>query len=252
MADQFKLPGSSFEEVKKIIAGYANLDKPSSRIDVSRATGVTKDAVSRSSGFLVSIGVIGSGAKKAPTEIGKRLGRALSYGAEDAAVQVLSEIVSETEFLKNIVGAVRIRKGMDENALRSHIAYSAGAKKHAHTAAGAGCVIDLLKLSGYLKEEDGKIVVGAVSSANSSTSSNDAIKEHGPENNILDAPIQPSSDDSRVSLPLSPSPFNISVNVEVTCSADDLDTLGERLRKVVDDFQRGVEEENTEHKNSAE
>ena len=252
MTEQFRLPGSSFEEVKKIIAGYADLDKPSSRIEVSRAIGVTETTVSRNSHFLISIGVVESGAKKAPTEIGKRLGKALLHGAEDVAAQVLSEIVSETEFLKSVIGAVRIRKGMDESTLRSHIAYSAGAKKHAHTAAGAGCVIDLLKLSGHLKEVDGKIVAGTAPSASNLSPPNDAPAKYDSASNASGAPIRPSGDDSHIALPLSPSPFQISVNVEVTCSADDLETLGERLRKVVDDFQKGVEEKSTEYENSAE
>ena len=239
MTEQFKLPGSSLEEVKKIIMGYADLDKASSRAEVSQATGVTGTTVSRNSKFLVSIGVVESGTKKAPTEIGKRLGRALTYEAEGEIQNILSEIVSGNEFLKNIVGAVRIRKGMDDSSLRSHIAYSAGAKKSKYTAAGAGAVVEILKLSGNLKDEDGKVVVETSSSANNLASSTKTGGDNA-GNNTPDAVIHSPDDGPHVSLPLSTSPFQISVNVEVKCSTDELDVLGERLRKVVNDFQKGA------------
>lgn len=56
----------------------------------------------------------------------------------------LAGIVDEDEFLKNVLAAVRIRKGMDEASLRAHIAYSAGRSKTGATATGTGAVVELL------------------------------------------------------------------------------------------------------------
>ena len=251
MTEQFKLPGSSWVEVNKIIKGYAELNKPSSIAAISKAVGMSPTTVSRNSNFLISIGVIEPGAKKAPTEIGKRLGMALMHEAEDEVKQTLFEIVAETEFLKNLVGAVRIRKGMDDSTLKSHIAYSADAKKNSYTTAGAGTIAEILKLSGHLKDEDGKIVVGTPVAANYYTSSTDA-EVRGAESNTSDTADGSPKDGFRVSLSPSTLPFQISISIEVKCSVDDLDTLGERLCKVMDDLQRGTEAENAERENLTE
>ena len=246
MTEQFKLPGSSIEELNKIIMGYASLDKPSTLGDVSTATSVSETTVSRNSGFLVSIGVIESGAKKSPTEIGRRLGKALTYEVDEEVQQTLAEIVSETDFLKSIVGAVRIRRGMDDRSLRSHISFSSGAKKNAQTRTGAGTVVELLKRSGHLKDEDGMIVVdspshkvakGAVESSRSGIDLDRA---------------RPTSIESSAFLSSTPHPFQISLSVEVKCTSDELDTLGERLRKVVDDFGKNSGATETDAENSGE
>ena len=39
MSEEFKLPGSSFQEISKIIQGYASIGKPASLADVSKTIG---------------------------------------------------------------------------------------------------------------------------------------------------------------------------------------------------------------------
>lgn len=247
MTEQFKLPGSSYEEVSKIIQGYASLDKSASLTDVSNVTGIPDTTVSRNSGFLISLGVIERGAKKAATELGKSLGRALLHGQEEEVRRLYRDIVSENEFLKNIVGAVRIRKGMDENSLRSHIAYSAGAKKNAYTTTGAGTVIEILKTAGSLIDEDGKIVVGSTpSTEGSSRQPSPATPTAELERSSTlkaDTEAGYSSGEFKMSVERSRANFDIKINIEVKCEPGDLDTLGQKLRKVIQDFN--AEEEQT-------
>ena len=240
MINDFKLPGSSLEELHKIIMGYASSDKPSTLRDISVASGVPETTVSRNSGFLVAIGVIESGRKKNPTEVGMRLGKALIHGIEDEVKQIYSQMVSENEFFRNIVGAVRIRKGMDEGSLKAHIAYSAGAPRNAHTTAGSGTLVEILKLSGNLRDEDGKLITVSPSSTAGGEPSVD-LDEH----KVIDIKATKAAaafrDPLRLNAGASKSPFKISINVEVKCSAEDLDLLGQRLRKLVDDFEKGAE-----------
>ena len=96
-----------------------------------------------------------------PTEIGQNLGLALMHNVPEELENILGDIVAEDEFLKNVLAAVRIRKGMDETSLRAHIAYSAGQSKTGATTTGTGAVVEFLRRSGHLDLEDGKLVVSA-------------------------------------------------------------------------------------------
>ena len=84
-------------------------------------------SISANNGFLMSVGLITGGKSKAVTTVGKQLGDALTHGIEDEIRRLWRTCVEDSEFLKNVVSAIRIRRGMEEGALRSHIAYSAGA-----------------------------------------------------------------------------------------------------------------------------
>lgn len=148
---------------------------------------------------------------------------------------ILSDIVADDEFLKNVLAAVRIRKGMDESSLRAHIAYSAGQSKTGSTTTGTGAVVELLKRSGHLKNEDGKLVVV---SPIVRQPSEPAVQE-------IAAPT-PTPVKSLTQTIETTSPFSISIKIEVRCEPQDLDDLGIKLRKVVDDFSRQTADDATE------
>ena len=227
--DKFKLPGSSLEEVFKVVQGYATIDKPASLADIAKATGMHETSISKNVGFLLSMGVLEGGRYKAPTEIGQKLGLALMHNVPEELESILRDIVAEDEFLKNVLAAVRIRKGMDDTSLRAHIAYSAGQSKTGSTTTGTGAVVELLRRSGNLSSEDGKLVVSAPTSR---------PLVHGmpmPEK-VDSAPSQFTSE-----IADSTSPFAISIRIDVRCELKDLDGLGAKLRKVVDEYSKEAE-----------
>ena len=223
----FKLPGSSLDEVFKVVEGYSDIGKSASLADVSKRTGMHPSSISRNVRFLRSLGVLEGSQSKCPTEIGQKLGRSLSYNVQDEVERILGDIVGENDFLKSVLAAVRIRKGMDETSLRAHIAYSAGESKTGSTTAGTGAVVELLKRSGHLKPEEGKLIVSTPAPRAPDTEPAELDKKEPP---ILQA-VSPTLD--------SASPFSISIKIEVRCEPQDLDDLGTKLRKVVDDFSEG-------------
>jgi hypothetical protein len=124
MADQgFPLPGSSYKELIKIIQGYAQVDKEAVPSDVARVIAVHETIVSGNNRFLVAIGVVQGGKKKTMTSVGHELALALQHGMEEQISATWRTIVDSTDFLQKIVAAVRIRKGMDESSLQTHVAY---------------------------------------------------------------------------------------------------------------------------------
>ena len=222
--DRFKLPGSSLDEVFKVVQGYVSFGKTASLADIAKNTGMHESSISRNVGFLLSLGILQGGRDKSVTELGKNLGLALLHNVQDDVEAILADIVAADEFLKNVLAAVRIRKGMDESSLRSHIAYSAGLSKNVSTA-GTGAVIELLRRSGNLKSEDGKLVVSSPVARPTS----------------VDTPVSLDRGEAMTSQRIvhnieASSPFSISIKIEVQCSPQDLDDLGLKLRKVVDDF----------------
>lgn len=231
-SDGFKLPGSSLDEVYKVIQGYANVGKAASLSDISKQTGMHTTVISRNVGFLLSLGLLEGGKSKAATELGARLGLALMHDVADEIEKVLDRVVAENEFLKSVLAAVRIRKGMDESALRSHIAFSAGQSKTGSTATGANAVVELLKQSGHLQEVDGKLAIAAPDISQIP----DAKEDASPEEEKSPTFAQISSGNLKVFQ--NRSPFPISMEIKVDCAPEDLDTLGEKLRKVIADFAK--------------
>jgi len=224
--DRFKLPGSSLDEVFKVVQGYVSFGKTASLADIAKNTGMHESSISRNVGFLLSTGILQGGRDKSVTEVGKKLGLALLHNVHEDIEAILSDIVAEDEFLKNVLAAVRIRKGMDESSLRSHIAYSAGLSKNVSTA-GTGAIIELLKRSGNLKAEDGKLVVSSPIAR--PTSIETPVSQERAESVAAHSVVRTIEANS---------PFSISIKIEVQCSPQDLDDLGLKLRKVVDDFSR--------------
>lgn len=225
----FKLPGSSVDEVFKVIQGYANFGKMASLSDISKTTGMHETAISKNVGFLLSLGILEGGKNKAATDVGKRLGLALMHNMQEEVEQILGDIVAGDEFLKNVLAAVRIRKGMDDAALRAHIAYSAGLSKTGATTTGTGAVVELLKRSGNLRSEDGKLVV----SSPIARPTDEPSAQERPAAPVAPTPSSPNILTHNID---APSPFSISIRIEVQCEPGDLDDLGRKLRKVVDDF----------------
>ena len=161
MAETFKLPSSSYEELIKLFQAYANTKEGTalSLDDITQATGVPRTVVSKNNGFMVQVGLITEGNKKAATETGRALGRAYTSKITDEVDRIWKEIIAEVDFLNRMLSAVRIRNGMDRSSFINHIIYSSGLKDTKESRAGAGALIEIFKSVGVLLEVDGKLTV---------------------------------------------------------------------------------------------
>lgn len=229
MAEIFKLPASSYEELVKLFQAYSNVKEGTAvTLDViSQATGVPRTVVSKNNGFLVQIGVINSeGNKKSTTEIGRSLGRAYTSKIDYEIDRIWREIIAEVDFLNRMVSAVRIRNGMDRTSLVNHIVYSSGLKDSKENRAGAGAIIEILKSVNVFDESDGKITVKdekeTVSTAERDAATNKTdekaatfINEHATLSSVS-------------------TNAGVMINININCAVDDLDTLGEKIKKVID------------------
>jgi len=220
MAEEFKLPGSSFEELTRIIQAYGRTRGEVSVSEVASILGIDKTTVSRNNGFLTSLDIIEGGQKKAITPRGHALARALEH---DVDVQVQwRQVVQENDFLQRILAAVKIRSGMEPAVLRSHIAYSAGQARTRASMAGTGAVIRILEEAGVLREEGGKLVVS---------------EGAAPDEEDVSEPEHDKSTMQR-GLRSSFAGANVSVQVVINANVDEIPELGVRLRKLIEDLSK--------------
>jgi hypothetical protein len=135
-------------------------------------------------------------------------------------------VVEANDFLQKVVAAVRIRKGMDESSLESHVAYSAGQPKTPAVATGARTIVDILAAAGLLKEEAGNLIA--------TTPEPPSIPQTVEES----LSISPTGEISRRISPRSARLGSVHLNIEVRvqCTPADLDNLGTKLQKVLQDF----------------
>jgi len=227
MAEIFKLPISSYEELIKLFQAYANTkDGVAVALDeISQATGIPRTIVSKNNGFLVQIGVITSeGNKKAVTEAGRALGRAYTSKIDYEIERIWKEIVSDVDFLNRMVSAVRIRSGMDRANLVNHIVYSSGLKDSKESRAGAGAIIEIFKSVGIFNEIDGKLTV---------KEEVDFTPQEKTPQTLSPIAIESTTARSAMSI-TGPANNGITININVNCTVEDLDTLSDKIKKMIE------------------
>ncbi len=127
--ERFRLPGSSYGELVKVIRAYGTLSGAASLDEVSKLAAMHPTQISRNNGFLVAMGILEGGKNKVITSKGQDLARALDHEMPDEIRNHWRRVVLEDEFLNKMLSAVKIRKGMEASTLQAHIAYSAGQPK---------------------------------------------------------------------------------------------------------------------------
>lgn len=228
MAETFKLPTSSFEELVKLIKAYASEKEGVSLSldDVSKATGVPRTVISGNNGFLVQIGLITEGNKKAATEIGRSLGRAYTSKIQYEIERLWKELISETDFLNKMVSAVRIRNGMDRGSFLNHIVYSSGLKDTKQNRTGAGAIIDIMKDVGILNETDGKLTVSddMISSESDSPVSTQGKEKEDVKSATAISTVVPASITSG---------HSIVININIDCNVNEIDVLSDKIKELL-------------------
>ena len=162
MNNKVRLPRSSYDELCKIIKAYGQIHKPAPLSEISALSTIGSTKVSANNAFLSFVNIIEGGNKKSATPAGRALAIALEHELLDKVSKAWREIVENNEFLNKMTLAVKIRRVMEPSALISHIAYNAGEKKSKVVMTGARAVLDILRNSGLIKEDDGKIVPSSV------------------------------------------------------------------------------------------
>lgn len=219
MATEFNLPGSSFEEVQKILKGYSSSPDQTSLDSLAKLVGLHRTIISRNNKFLTDIGLISGGIKKGATELGRRLGRALDHRQIADAQSYWREAVQTNEKVSGLVTTVRIKGGMSEKDFSGHVLYVSGQKNTSGNKTGARCVVDVLLAANLLEEANGKLIVTAAPVMDAKA---DIGAEAANSGNVAQTPSSSNAapqDAPVVSLPMSPGSLSpvpqIAINIQL-------------------------------------
>lgn len=163
MADVYKLPGSSYEEIVKIIRAYSLTYRNGVAVtlaELSQSSGIDKTVISRNNAFLTQIKLITEGNKKMPTEICLKLGRAYQMKIAEQVIEIWNDIIHNDDFLNRMISTVQVKGEIMKSDFVNHIVFSSGNNSNSSIRAGASAVIEILKLTKLIDEQEGKIYVG--------------------------------------------------------------------------------------------
>ena len=229
---QFRLPGSAYEELANIIVAYGTRDEASRPGGVGKLDSVHQSSVSRTNGFLTEIGVLQGDTKKTITRRGRALALALARKDGDGVRANWRAVVGATEFLQNVVSAVKLREGMLYPTVQAYIAHAAGQPRNKPVMTGAGAIIEILKTAGLLQEEAGELV---------------ATFDEGSETSGPAPPPEPEEQPAEVSAtvealpPASPGTTpTVNIHVQVRCTADEVEDLAPKLRALIAELSKGA------------
>ncbi|QIN77332.1 hypothetical protein GBA65_01055 [Rubrobacter marinus] len=242
MAEEgFRLPGSGYAELVNIIVAYGTRDGASNPGDVGKLDPAHQASATRNNAFLTGIGVLRGGDKKLVTGDGRALARALWRGTPEEARRQWREIVAKDEFLQNIVSAVKLRNGMTRHALLAYIANAARVPRNKPTMSGAAAVVEILKASGLLRENEDRLVAnfGEPPVPDDDLSEEPRGEPDGEVGVTIPSPggEAPAEVSGSVSVDASRGvEARVVIQVQVRCTADEVEELGPRLRKLLDDL----------------
>lgn len=231
-----KLPRSSYEELARIIRGYHSAGASATNDDVAKVAAISSTIVSRNNKFLKQIGVLQGGNSRSLTERGTALAKALEFEMPDEIASGWRSLAEEHEFFQNILSAIRIRSGMEESALKAHIAYTAGESKSSNVMTGAGAVIDMLRAAGLITPKDGDYVVAEIRPSETRQVAEDR-EEIGPA--VVDSSAPATSQVEKLTVVPSSTGINLSIElkINVDCAPADLDDVRKELMTLIRDLR---------------
>ena len=222
---EFRLPGSSYEELVNIIVAYGTRDEAAKPGDVSKLDSVHQSSVSRNNGFLTEIGVLQGETKKLITRRGRALALALARKEREEIRQSWRAIVATNEFLQNVVAAVKLREGMLYPTVQAYIAHAAGQPRNKPVMTGAGAIVEILKTAGLLREEAEELVAtfdGELDPVEDGFATDELSDEAVDETEPVVSATMEAGEGAAVK-----------IHLHVQCTADDLEDLAPRLRALL-------------------
>jgi hypothetical protein len=223
---EFRLPGSPYEDLVNIIVAYGTREDAARTGDVGKLDSVHQSSASRNNAFLVEIGVLQGESRKMVTRRGRELAAALARKDGAEIRNNWRAIVAASEFMQNVVSAVKLREGMLYPTVQAYIAHAAGQPRNKPVMNGAGAIVEILKAAGMLREEAGELV------ATFDEQPKDTPQENGqPANTPAESPAVISATVGE-SVPTGMRPA-VSIHVQVRCTADEIEELAPRLKALI-------------------
>ena len=232
---EFRLPGSPYEELVNIIVAYGTREDAARTGDVGKLDSVHQSSVSRNNAFLVEIGVLQGESKKMVTRRGRELAAALARKDRAEIRNNWRAIVAASEFLQNVVSAVKLREGMLYPTVQAYIAHAAGQPRNKPVMNGAGAIVEILKAAGMLREEAGELVATFEQPIEITPENGSPARTPEAGQSVFSATIG----DVVPAGTLSGVRPAVSIHVQVRCTADEIEELAPRLKALLRELSTG-------------
>ena len=242
---KFNLPQSPYEELAQVIKAYSHFPQPTGPDEVGRLVGLESSVVNRNVGFLLAVEILEPGTKKVSTPTGRKLGHALEQDSPADIRTWWRHIILNSDFLKDLLSAIKIRDGVVQQALEAHIVDCAGYPDRMASMSGARTVVDVLKAAELIVDRDGTWALetagvgqqgGLVPAAQGATDGAGAetVEQTPPEiqTRIAQPRIQASG------------AVQITIQVNINCQPADVEGLVERLRRMLGEITEGQDRRN--------
>ncbi|HET7478009.1 MAG TPA: hypothetical protein VFJ72_00695 [Rubrobacteraceae bacterium] len=235
MAQEFRLPGSTYEELVNIIVAYGTRDEASNPGDVGKLNSVHQSSVSRNNAFLTGIGVLRGEREKLVTRRGRSLALALARKDREGIRDNWRAVVSTSEFLQNVVSAVKLREGMLYPTVQAYIAHAAGQPRNKPVMSGAGALIEILKAANLLKEEAGELVATFDEDLKDELPEpeEEATPEERPAKETVSAVVAGEDIEATGE---EGGGAKVQVHLHISCTADEIEDLGPKLKALIQDL----------------
>lgn len=162
--EEIELPCASYELFTSIIKGFLTAhgdETPISTKKIASYVGRHHTIVSQNIKAIMFLGIAAreKGYTYKLTRKGADLAYSIEYNDQEGMAAAFRSLISENEFLKSLVFSVKSHGGISNSELRDEIGKRAKVtKKDVRATTGAQTVIDTLKASGLVREEDGNII----------------------------------------------------------------------------------------------
>lgn len=191
MADTFKLPVSSYDEIAKIIKAYGNgkTGVSVSLDELVKSSGISKFILSKNNGFLVQVGLITKGNKKSPTEICRRLASAYSMSIKYEISSIWKDILNKDDFIAKMLSFVSVKGRVTRDEFINHIVYSADCGNSVAYKTGAAAIVEIMKITEMISENNGYVTLSDGKSANVIRLKEENYEVEQPSSNVEQLPL---------------------------------------------------------------
>jgi len=160
MNEAFKLPGSGYEVLSKILHAYVLCGAGKTPLgDVSKKAGLDHTIVSRNNGFLLCVGALSGGRDKELTPTGRKLALAVGNNMPDDIAGAWKELLLSCETTRSVIEMVKVQKGVPKDQFLGRVASTLGVVADASTKTGLNTLLSLFEESKTLKIVDEKYFV---------------------------------------------------------------------------------------------
>jgi hypothetical protein len=159
LTKDFKLPGSGFDVITKVLHAYAVCGQNASLQEVAKKSGLDPTMVSRNNGFLLSIKAIEGGNKKSLTHVGKLLAMAIGNSLEDEAKSHWAKLFLDCNETSSALEMIKIQRGIPKDQFAGRLASTFGVVANGTNKTGLNSIADILAHAHLIEEIDGKYVV---------------------------------------------------------------------------------------------